>query len=123
MGQRTLAFTKQMLRISSLIELEEPDHLVANSWSSIPWSSETNCDLIATRSEYKQEQTNKQTNIYIYIYIYMHKNITPYKIKCNKTCKTKRNALLQSHEEKKCRTRSYGWEVSAFTLNKYQLEY
>jgi hypothetical protein len=31
MGQRTLAFTKQMLRIFSLIELEEPDHLVANS--------------------------------------------------------------------------------------------
>jgi hypothetical protein len=27
MGQRTLAFTKQMLRIFSLIELEEPDHL------------------------------------------------------------------------------------------------
>jgi hypothetical protein len=31
MGQRTLDFTKQMLRIFSLIELEEPDHLVANS--------------------------------------------------------------------------------------------
>jgi hypothetical protein len=31
MGQRTLAFTKQMLRIFSLIELEEPDHLIANS--------------------------------------------------------------------------------------------
>jgi hypothetical protein len=31
MGQMTLAFTKQMLRIFSLIELEEPDHLVTNS--------------------------------------------------------------------------------------------
>jgi hypothetical protein len=59
MGQRTLAFTKQMLRIFSLIELEEPDHLVANPWSSIPWSSETNRDLIATRSEDEQAQANK----------------------------------------------------------------
>jgi hypothetical protein len=30
-GQRTLAFTKQMLRIFSLAELEEFDHLVANA--------------------------------------------------------------------------------------------
>jgi hypothetical protein len=59
MGQRTLAFTKQMLRIFSLIELEEPDHLVTNPWSSIPWSSETNRDLIATRSEDEQAQANK----------------------------------------------------------------
>jgi hypothetical protein len=28
MGQRTLAFTKQMLRVFSLVELEELDHLV-----------------------------------------------------------------------------------------------
>ena len=92
MGQRTLAFTKQMLRVFNLVELEEPDHLVANSWSSIPRSTETNRDLIATRSEDKQEQTNK--------HIYTHKNITPYKIKCNNTCNTKRNALLRSREEK-----------------------
>ena len=59
MGQRTLAFTKQMLRVFNLVELEEPDHLVANSWSSIPWSSETNCDLIAMRSEDEQAQANK----------------------------------------------------------------
>jgi hypothetical protein len=31
MGQRTLAFTKQILRIFSLIELRELDHLVANA--------------------------------------------------------------------------------------------
>jgi hypothetical protein len=31
MSQKILAFTKQMLKIFSLIELEEPDHLVANS--------------------------------------------------------------------------------------------
>jgi hypothetical protein len=30
-GQRTLAFTKQMLRVFNLVELEEPDHLVAEA--------------------------------------------------------------------------------------------
>jgi hypothetical protein len=59
MSQKILAFTKQMLKIFSLIELEEPDHLVANSWSSIPRSSETNRDLIATRSKDEQAQANK----------------------------------------------------------------
>jgi hypothetical protein len=29
MGQGTLAFTKQMLRVFNLVELEEFDHLVA----------------------------------------------------------------------------------------------
>jgi hypothetical protein len=53
MGQRTLAFTKQMLRVFNLVELEEPDHLVANAWPLIPRSSETNRDLFATRSEYE----------------------------------------------------------------------
>jgi hypothetical protein len=31
MGQRTLAFTKQMLRIFNLIELGELDHLVVEA--------------------------------------------------------------------------------------------
>jgi hypothetical protein len=31
MGQRTVAFTKQMLRVFSLVELEELDRLVANA--------------------------------------------------------------------------------------------
>ena len=70
MGQRTLAFTKQMLRVFNFVELEEPDHLVANAWSSIPRSSELDRSLFATHNEYKQEQTNK--------HIYTHKNITPY---------------------------------------------
>jgi hypothetical protein len=81
MGQRTLAFTKQMLRVFNFVELEEPDHLVANAWSLIPWSWETNRDLVATLSEDKQAQANKQ--------IYMHKNITPFKEKHNKTCEMK----------------------------------
>ena len=59
MGQRTLAFTKQMLRIFSLAELEEFDHLVANAWSSIPRSSEENHDLIVMQSEDEQAHANK----------------------------------------------------------------
>jgi hypothetical protein len=75
MGQRTLAFTKQMLRIFSLIELRKLDHLVANTWSSIPWSSEMDHSLFVSRNDYKQAQAN----------IYLHKNITPYKIKYYKS--------------------------------------
>jgi hypothetical protein len=74
-GQRTLAFTKQMLRISSLVELVEFDLLVVEAWPLIPQSSETNHDLIATWSEGEPAQAKK--------HIYMHKNITPYK-KTNK---------------------------------------
>jgi hypothetical protein len=73
MGQRTLAFTKQMLKVFKLVELEEPDHLVANAWSSIPRSSKMDRSLFATWSEDKQAQANK--------HIHMHKNITPYNIK------------------------------------------
>jgi hypothetical protein len=68
MGQRTLAFNKQMLRVFNLVELVEFDHLVVEAWSSIPRSLETNRDLIATRSEDEQAQANK--------HMYMHKNIT-----------------------------------------------
>jgi hypothetical protein len=71
MGQRTLAFTKQMLRIFNLVELEELDLFVTNAWSLIPRSSWTYRNLIATRSEDEQAKANK--------HIYMHKNITPYK--------------------------------------------
>jgi hypothetical protein len=45
MGQRTLAFTKQMLRIFNLIELKEFDLLVAEAWPSIPWSLEMDHSL------------------------------------------------------------------------------
>jgi hypothetical protein len=31
MGQRTLAFTKQMLRVFDLVKLEELDHLVVEA--------------------------------------------------------------------------------------------
>ena len=53
MGQRTLAFTKQMLRVFNFVELEELDHLVVNAWSSIPRSSETYRNLFAMHNEYK----------------------------------------------------------------------
>ena len=59
MGQGTLAFTKQMLSVFNFVELQEPDHLVVDAWSSIPRGSETNRDLIATRSEDEQAQANK----------------------------------------------------------------
>jgi hypothetical protein len=71
MGQMTLAFTKQMLRIFSLVELEEFDLLVVEAWPSIPRRPEMDRSLFTTRNEYKQAQAN----------IYLHKNITPYKIK------------------------------------------
>jgi hypothetical protein len=59
MGQRTLAFTKQMLRVFNFVELEDPSHLIANAWLSIPRSSETNRDLFGTQSEVEQAQANK----------------------------------------------------------------
>jgi hypothetical protein len=31
MGQRTLAFTKQMLRVFNFVELEKLDHLIAEA--------------------------------------------------------------------------------------------
>ena len=31
MGQRTLAFTKLLLRVFNFVELEEPNHLVAEA--------------------------------------------------------------------------------------------
>jgi hypothetical protein len=81
MDQRTLAFTKQMLRVFNFVELEEFDHLVTEAWLSIPRSSKMDRSLFATRSEDEQAQ---QTNIYICIRTLHHtkKNII-------KTCNTK----------------------------------
>jgi hypothetical protein len=59
MGQRTLAFTKQMLGIFSLVELEEFDLLVVEAWPSIPRSSEVDRGRIATWSEDEQVEANK----------------------------------------------------------------
>jgi hypothetical protein len=91
MGHRTLAFTRQMLRVFNLIELEELDHLVANAWSSIPRSSGMGRILIATRSKDESAQGNK--------HIYVHKNITSFKEKHNKTCKNR--ALYYGHAMKR----------------------
>jgi hypothetical protein len=62
MGQRTLAFTKQMLRVFDLVELKEFDHLVAKAWPSIPRSSET--DRILALAQRIPSGTNKQTYVY-----------------------------------------------------------
>ena len=75
MGQRTLAFTKQMLRVFNFVELEEFDLLVTEAWPLIPQSSEMGRSSFTRCNEYKQTQAN----------IYLHKNITPYKIKYYKS--------------------------------------
>jgi hypothetical protein len=48
MAQRAFAFSKQILRLFNLVELKELDHLVANAWSLIPRSLETDRNLFAT---------------------------------------------------------------------------
>jgi hypothetical protein len=87
MGQRTLALTKQMLRVFNLVELEELGHLVVEAWPSIPRSSGTDRNLFVSRNEYNQAQAN----------IYLHKNITSYKIK------------YYQHEQYNNRERFYGY--------------
>ena len=76
-----------MLRIFSLVALEEFILLMVEAWLSIPRSSETDHGLFTTRKEYKQAQAN----------IYLHKNITPYKIK------------YYQNEQYKNRERFYGY--------------
>jgi hypothetical protein len=103
MGQRTLAFTKQMLRVFNFVELEEFDHLVAKAWPSIPRSSKMDRSLFATWSEDEQAPANK--------HIHMHKNITSYKGKYNQNMqyeiervttvtRGKRNATVEAMVEK-----------------------
>jgi hypothetical protein len=70
-----------MLRVFNSVELEEPDHLVANVWPPIPQCLETNRDLIATQSEGEPAQANK--------HIHMHKNITPCQGEQNKNMQDK----------------------------------
>ena len=90
MGQRTLAFTKQMLRVFHFVELEEFDLLVAEAWLSIPRSSEMDRSLFAMREEYKQAQAN----------IYLHKNITPYKkYYKSKQCKIESASMVMRGKE------------------------
>jgi hypothetical protein len=90
MGHRTLAFTKQMLRVFNFVELEEFDLLVTEAWPSIPQSSEMDRSLFARRNEYKHTQAN----------MYLHKNITPYKIKYYKNEQYKIELASIVHEEK-----------------------
>jgi hypothetical protein len=75
MGQKTLAFTKQILRVFNFVELEELDHLVVEAWSSIPRSSRTAHDLFATRNEDERAQANKHIYICIRTLHHTKKNI------------------------------------------------
>jgi hypothetical protein len=84
MGQRTLAFTKQMLRVFNFVELEELDHRTRSLGRQrlIVDSSKLGNEPRSSRNaKRRQIGTSKQT--------YMHKNITPFKEKHNKTCKMK----------------------------------
>jgi hypothetical protein len=73
MGQRTLAFTKQMLRVYNLVELEELDLKTSGS-------PNLDCRFLEAREQieiYSRRTAN--TNRHRQTNIYMHKNITPYK--------------------------------------------
>jgi hypothetical protein len=72
MGQRTLAFTKQMLRVFNLIELEELD-LRTNGSSSLDRRFLEAQEQITILRHTAKTNKHKQTNVY------RHKNITPYK--------------------------------------------
>jgi hypothetical protein len=75
MGQRTLAFTKQMLRVFNFTELE----------NQMTWLPTLDRRFLEARKQIviywrRAPNTNRhrQTNIY------MNKDITPYKITCHK---------------------------------------
>ena len=93
MGQRTLAFTKQMLRVFILVELGEFNLLVAEAWLSIPRSSKMDRRLFATQSKDEQAQANK--------HVHMRKNITPYKIECYKSEQYKNRERLYGYARKR----------------------
>jgi hypothetical protein len=90
MGQRTLAFTKQMLRVFNLVALKEPDHLVtmldlqlleARKWIAVYLRRTTN--------------TNRHRQTYTCVRTLHHA-----KEKMIKICNTKYSSLLRSREEK-----------------------
>jgi hypothetical protein len=70
MGQRTLAFTKQMLRVFNFAELEESD-----TWS--PTHDLRSLEAQKQIAIYSRRTTN--TNRHKQANIYMHKNITSFK--------------------------------------------
>jgi hypothetical protein len=61
MGQRTLAFTKQMFKIFNLVELEELDHLVVEAWSSF-----TKARIEIAIYSLRTTNTNRHKQTYIY---------------------------------------------------------
>jgi isochorismate synthase EntC len=107
MGQRTLAFTKQMLRVFDLVELKEFVHLVVKAWSSIPRSSETDRILFALHSEYQQAQ---KIDICICIRTLHHSNKNIIKFTKQNRARyyghaRKRNAIVGATVEKLARLR------------------
>jgi hypothetical protein len=111
MGQRTLAFTKQMLTVFNF----------QNSKNQITWSLTLDLRFLEAKEQianYSRRTTNtnmhKQTNICIYIRTLYHSNKNIIK-------HTKRNRVrYYGHARKKnYRTQSYGREDMTFMLNQY----
>jgi hypothetical protein len=73
MGQRALAFTKEMLRFFNLVELEELDLRTSGS----PNLDRRFLEVQEQIANYSRHAAN--TNKHRQANIYMHKNITPYK--------------------------------------------
>jgi len=73
MGQRTLAFTKQMLRVFDLVGLEELDLRTGGSPNLDRRFLEARKQIAIYSRRAANTNRHRQTNIY------MHKNITPYK--------------------------------------------
>jgi hypothetical protein len=95
-----------MLRIFSLVALEEFILLMVEAWLSIPRSSETDHGLFTTRKEYKQAQAN----------IYLHKNIIPYKIKYYKNEQHKieiASTVMRGKETRRSKLRSRSYNIYA----------
>jgi hypothetical protein len=72
MGQRTLVFTKQMLRIFSIVELEELDLGTTGSPNLDHRFLEAQEQTAIYSRRAANTNRHKQKNIYIYIYIYIY---------------------------------------------------
>jgi hypothetical protein len=73
MGQRTLAFTKKMIRVFNLVKLEELDLKTSGSPNLGRRFLEAREQIAIYLRHIANTNRHRQTNIY------MHKNITPYK--------------------------------------------
>jgi hypothetical protein len=113
MGQRTLAFTKQMLRVFSLCRTRRTRSLGRQRliFDSLKLGDGSHSNRNAKR---RQTDTRKQTHICIRTLHHTNTSII-------KHAKQNRARYYGHARKKKRDRRSYGLEVSALTLNKYEL--